>query len=272
MNAEKRLSREESRDLPCIWMLAGVLNYKVCHREYDCEDCEVHMALQGRLPAPGAGEFKPARENARWKERENSALEEQISTSFSRIMKGSKLYLDRCYSPTNFWLRPGSDDTVIGGMDENILRILHPVTEIVPPEPGKQLRRNQFCGILVRNEMTIPLHSPISGEVVAVNEHYLDEVYDPDGEPYQEPSWLFRLTPRENVHSVDDLCRGEEMLRWYLGRIRLLKHYLRDAISRAGVESVGMTMADGGEAETNLEMIMGEEQYREFVEELFRRL
>ena len=44
--------REAAPDaLPCIWMGAGLLRYRLCDREYDCEHCPLDAALRG-APAP----------------------------------------------------------------------------------------------------------------------------------------------------------------------------------------------------------------------------
>ncbi len=40
--------------LKCIWMLAGVLTYRLCDREYDCERCPLDAALRETAPFGGA--------------------------------------------------------------------------------------------------------------------------------------------------------------------------------------------------------------------------
>ncbi len=35
------------RTLPCIWMSAGLLSYKLCDRDLDCEHCPLDAALRG---------------------------------------------------------------------------------------------------------------------------------------------------------------------------------------------------------------------------------
>jgi len=266
VNDNNRSTKNNSRELPCIWMLAGVLNYKLCHRQYECEQCEVNMALQGI----GEAADESGREQSGVRsEYGGSAADKQVATYLSQIMEGSKLYLDRCYSQTNFWLRPGEENDVILGLDENLLRILLPITRIVPPDPGRRLQRDQFCSLIVRDDMTIPLHSPISGEVIEVNTEGLSELTGSSCRPGQQADWMFRINPAEDVNNIADLCRGEEMLRWYLGRIRLLKQYLRDALSDSAVDAVGVTMADGGESEVNLETILGTESYQNLIREIF---
>ncbi len=50
--------------LPCVWMTAGLVSYKLCDRRLDCERCPFDAALRGRpLSEPAAG--PPARDNRR---------------------------------------------------------------------------------------------------------------------------------------------------------------------------------------------------------------
>lgn len=37
--------------LKCIWMLAGVLTYRLCDRQYDCEHCPLDAALRETAPS-----------------------------------------------------------------------------------------------------------------------------------------------------------------------------------------------------------------------------
>jgi hypothetical protein len=49
--AETTSLTERSIDMDyskCIWMLAGVIDYKLCDREYDCEHCLLDIALHDR--------------------------------------------------------------------------------------------------------------------------------------------------------------------------------------------------------------------------------
>jgi hypothetical protein len=39
--------------LKCVWMLAGVVDYKLCDRQYDCEHCPLDSALRERAPSHG---------------------------------------------------------------------------------------------------------------------------------------------------------------------------------------------------------------------------
>jgi hypothetical protein len=49
--------------LPCVWMAAGLLAYKLCDRGFDCESCPLDCALrrsgEGRLPEPCRERSRP---------------------------------------------------------------------------------------------------------------------------------------------------------------------------------------------------------------------
>jgi len=256
------------QDLPCVWMTAGVLNYMLCDRDFECEHCALDQVLRKQGASFGtAGRGKSTPPGAATAPTEcTGTVEAQVDQCFSRIVAGSKIYLDRCYNTSHFWVYP-QQHTMVVGMDTNMLRLLYPVTRVVPPRKDVYLRQNQYCGLLVRDELAIPLHAPHSGTVVDVNQEYvrqLQESYPPDRD-----EWMFRLAPEEGAPSTGDLCQGEGLLRWYLQKMQVIKQHLREMISRSAIGELGMTMADGGETQMDLEAVLGRESYRLLIREIF---
>lgn len=46
--------------LPCVWMSAGLISFKLCDREGECESCPFDRAMRGLPPlAPDFREEKP---------------------------------------------------------------------------------------------------------------------------------------------------------------------------------------------------------------------
>jgi len=270
VNAKEQETQEKvQRDLPCVWMMAGVLNYKICDRQYDCEHCELDKVLRN-MPHEEVGEaLDQSRMYVETRDTylAEDALEEQVNDFLAHIVSGSKLYLDRCYSRTYFWVYPENKDTAVIGLDSNILKLLYPITKIVPPEKFMYLRENQMCGLMVRDDFTIPLHSPLSGEVIEVNTDVNREL---NSSPQDDNTWLMKVMPDKKVKNVDELCRGEQMLKGYVHKIHLIKRYLREALSRTAVSEVGLTMADGGEVQMDLESVLGSDLYRQLIKEIFQ--
>ena len=44
----------DERVTKCVWMTAGILTYKLCDREMDCEHCLLHRALSENSSARGS--------------------------------------------------------------------------------------------------------------------------------------------------------------------------------------------------------------------------
>ncbi|HKJ66413.1 MAG TPA: hypothetical protein VKA68_00510 [bacterium] len=267
MNGQKQNAEQSGQGtLPCIWMMAGVLSYKLCDREYNCDQCELHRVLKsGATYSLPSEQVAPLFSSPEEQSEAGGIVEEHVNNWLSQIIAGSKIYLDRCYSPSHFWMYPEEENVVVG-IDTNMLKILHPISEMIPPEPHHQFKRHQYCGLIVRDDLTIPLHAPFSGEVVAVNESYVSHLQQ---EYPSDDHWIFKMHPAEKVQTIDDICQGEDMLRWYVRKIHLIKGYLREMLSRTAIGELGVTMADGGETELNLEHILGKKAYKNLVKEIF---
>lgn len=263
--------RETELELPCIWVLAGVLNYRLCDRFYECEGCELFHALGGggmragrRRVAPASG-AKEDTAYAGTAARSASGTEEHVTAHLCHLLGDCRLYLDRHYRPPHFWLLEDGGDEVRVGVADHVLRILSPIDDIITPRAGLHLTRDQPCGWITHNGRATSLAMPISGVVSAVNtSSQLSELARPDA----ADSWLFRVRPSESLSEIEDLLRGEEMLLWYLDSIRTLKRYMREAVSTPADEVLGAVMADGGAPEPCLEDVLGRGRYERLLREI----
>lgn len=254
----------ERRELTCIWVLAGVLSYRLCDRNYECEYCELYHALQGsRGPERGVGSPVNGLSDATEPE-----IERLIGSYICRLTAGCELHLDRPYSPCHFWLQRTQGEQVVLGLDGHLLRILYPVEHIAVPQVGSQLKRGERCGWITRGRVALPLRAPIAGEVEAVNKAYVEQV-NARGTANGGDDWLLNLKTSEDPDTVPGLYRGEQTLTWYLRRIQLLKRYLREAAATGVDATVGVTMSDGGEPNLNLEQVIGRERFETLVDEMF---
>jgi len=272
VNAQKSHSQEMQRDLPCVWMMADVLKFMLCDRDYDCENCPLYHALRGKSDLPV--EAAQMTDNAilglsQQTPKAQQGTEAQINTYLSQVITGSTLYLDRCYSPNHFWMYPTKNGEIVVGLDNNILRLLAPVQKIVPPDMDTNLKKNQLCGWLIREDLTIPLHSPLPGRVTKVNPEF-DSLLRTENHLPEDSNWLFQMElQRGEVQSIDDLCRGEEMLLWYVRKIQMIKQHIREALDESGHTDIGITLADGGEPQKDLEILLGKERFQDLVSALF---
>jgi glycine cleavage system H lipoate-binding protein len=253
--------RDTAADAPCVWMLAGVLNYRLCDRNYECETCELYHALHG----------DPA--SRPWDETGDplgSAGTSDLADRYlRRLTVGCALHLDRSYSRGHFWIEQRPEDGQLDvGIAEHVLRVLHPLDDLVMPRTGVRLKRGEPCGWLTRGRVSVPLAVPLAGDVRARNEEAIDAVRRSGG--LSDGRWLFRIEPLEDPYAVPGLAHGEEAIADYLATLHLLRRYLEEALAPPETSEVGHTMADGGSVAPNLELVLGRERFERLVDELFR--
>ncbi len=259
-------TRMPHEELPCIWVLSGVLSYRLCDRDYECDGCELYHALSGEgraschrvegLP-PDSGHISDA-----------ASPSGQANAHLSHLLAGCRLYLDRPYRPPHFWLTEDGTDRLTVGLDGSLLRMLSPIRRVVSPGPGLCLDRDQPCGWIAREQMAVPLRMPIAGEVVETNAAYAEA-----GEPCRLPEgddWLFRVRPSESLNSVPRLVRGEDTLAWYADRLRAVKRAILASVTLPLESAVGPVMADGGEPQPSLASVLGKQAFEDLIAEISR--
>lgn len=247
---------------PCIWVQAGVLSYRPCDRHYECDTCPLFQTLRGG-PAPAEateGAAEPVSP-------ERAALDAQVNQYLSRLLAGCTLHLDRAYSPGHWWVDASRAPDLTLGIEGLVLRVLHPVDDIVGPPVGVWLRRSEPCGWIRRGHATIPLHAPVAGEVTEVNAEYLKMLRVWNGFGVGD-DWLIKLRAHEDLDTVPALYRGDEALTRLHKNLQLLKSALREAAGRQ-VEGVGVALADGGEPQLDLEAVLGRNKFTELLDNIF---
>lgn len=120
---------------------------------------------------------------------------------------------DLRYSDDHEWLRPEGGDAVVGitryAADE-----LGDVVFVELPSVGRRLARGETFGVIESVKTASDLYSPVSGEVVAVNEALAGAPQLVNDEPYAG-GWLIRL--RLADPSESELLRDADGYRALIG-------------------------------------------------------
>jgi len=120
---------------------------------------------------------------------------------------------DLRYSDDHEWLRPDGEHAVVGitryAADE-----LGDVVFVELPSVGRTLARSETFGVIESVKTASDLYSPVSGEVVAVNEALASAPELVNEAPYAD-GWLIRL--RLADPSESDLLRDADGYRSLIG-------------------------------------------------------
>jgi glycine cleavage system H protein len=105
---------------------------------------------------------------------------------------------DLKYSATHEWIEDEGDGTVKVGITDHAQDLLGDMVYVELPEIGRGVQAGEECAVVESVKAASDVYSPVSGEIVEVNDA-LNE--DPDlvnKDPYGE-GWLFRVQLAEGA-------------------------------------------------------------------------
>jgi glycine cleavage system H protein len=115
---------------------------------------------------------------------------------------------DRYYSSEHEWALLNHDETVSIGITEYAKDELGDLVFLELPALGTSLQKMQKLGEVESVKSVSDLFSPISGEVVEINQNAIDNPEIIDEDPYGE-GWLLILKP-SNSKELEDLMPASE--------------------------------------------------------------
>lgn len=113
---------------------------------------------------------------------------------------------DLKYAPTHEWVRLETDNIVRVGITDFAQQELGDLVFIELPEVGRQLAEQDQCAVVESVKTASDLFSPVSGEVVAVNEAAMDEPERVNTDAYG--TWLFCIKATD-ISQLDTLMDAD---------------------------------------------------------------
>ncbi len=233
------------RSEPCVWMAADVLSYKLCDRGFHCERCPLDAAMRGEsLGRPG-----------------------QVAL-LAPDGDLDAFPADRVYSTSHSWLQ-----TVNGqsnrlrrfGLDAFAATIIGRCCEVKWESSQRDFLQGDTIFKIDLGIGVLPLHAPVAGVVIDGNQSLWE---DPDllvTDPY-EKGWLVHVVV-DDPSELDgllsaDAARDHTRRDLRLFRRQVALHLLADT------ETVGPSLADGGEPLADLRQMLGGTAYFDLLQEL----
>lgn len=104
----------------------------------------------------------------------------------SEVVSGLK------YIASHEWIRDEGDGTVTVGITDHAQEALGDVVFVELPEVGAELGAGDDAGVVESVKAASDIYSPVSGEIVAVNEELEDAPETVNGSPYGD-GWFFKV-------------------------------------------------------------------------------
>ena len=225
--------------LPCVWMTAGLISYKLCTREYDCENCPLDAALQG-----GDEEVTGAKQDG------------------PTETQGWEFRPDRSYHPLHSWAMVVEGNRVRWGLDVFAARMLNHVSSVVLPALHTRLQRGQRgCWLMDESEM-VPVCAPVSGTVLSINPSVQMDPALINASPYDQ-GWLVEVQCPGDLEELAGLLPAADLREKTAKQLRQLHRSASRELAKGA--SLGPTLADGGEQLADLRRILGASRYHRLI-------
>lgn len=114
---------------------------------------------------------------------------------------------DLKYTSEHEWVRMDGEEAVIG-ITEFAQDQLGDVVYVELPAIGTRVEQNKQFGVVESVKTASDLYSPLSGEVIALNETLADEPQVVNDAPYGE-GWMIRVRP-DNLIELESLLSAEQ--------------------------------------------------------------
>ncbi len=254
----------------CIWMDAGVVDYKLCNCQFKCDECA--FDAQVRALTGAAHEVDALHETTEHAARgvESSAgattqYAAAVETVLGSIAK-RELPADRVYAPNHTWAKAGDDGMFAVGIDHFIGTMLSSALSVAISMPATHIRAMEPFAWIVANGETLAVCSPVSGTIVENNPALATQSSVVNADPYGM-GWIARIRPDDP--SADVLYPQGEMSAMMKNDSIRYERIMRTELQRVQPQSSG-TMYDGGTVIDNFEAILGTKKLYEILERFLR--
>lgn len=122
----------------------------------------------------------------------------------------SKAPEDLYYAASHEWLKLGDDGVATVGISDFAQSELGDVVYVELPENGATVSAKDEVSVVESVKTASDIYSPVSGEIVAVNEGLDESPESVNSGPYDE-GWLFKIKLSNNAE-LDDLLSAEDYI------------------------------------------------------------
>jgi glycine cleavage system H lipoate-binding protein len=257
----------------CIWMDAGVVQFKLCDKDFDCLSCQFdqamtesanqHLARRQSAGKPEAQNIKKVSWQDKMQQRfgkrrkcplmksnlcHQCSFDELLEEQFDFFLAPGKLRVHEIFgcqvATSNFlhrghtWVALESAERVRIGLDDFSQKVLGLPTKIRLPKIGQHITINKPFLSLNRQEKKAKFLAPVNGVIEAVNPIVDKKLEVIHNDPYGK-GWLFLVTPSNLKRDLGEMLFGQCNIAWTESEIIKLLGMLELA--------PGMILPTGGE-------------------------
>ena len=236
----------------CIWMKAGIVNFRLCDNVYDCYNCPFDKGMRHTIDS--GQQIETSRKEPAWVEQLKTRYQgaerpclhaltgrvdapkictlnyECFHCTFDQML--DELDFEQLSHPPNYqlasgyrmangyyyhmghsWARFEHGGRLKVGFDDFLARLFGALKFLALPPLGTTLEKDQVGLTFGRNNHKAAALSPVTGTVLAVNHKAREHPEIIREDPYHE-GWLYILEPDMPKKNLKGLYYGKDSIQW----------------------------------------------------------
>lgn len=236
------ISQRTSGEINCIWMSSGVIKYKLCDKEFDCENCEFDKVIRNLSPAGNSIKIAD-----KINEPQNEDLLERVIKKVENEFYDEKII----YLKNQLVLKNLFGNAFYIGINPIVLILLDNFNSI------HEFQNNE----IKRDQIIFTLEGPwgIKQFISPINFMVIEKI---NFSQFMLNQWYAVILFNEN--DKDDFRLAEE--EWLAEKNSILSVLKSNLIKKP---DVGISLPDGGERIKYLYQYLGKKEYIELINKSF---
>jgi glycine cleavage system H protein len=120
----------------------------------------------------------------------------------------SDIPTDLRYMSSHEWIRVESDGTAYVGISDHAQNAMGDLVYVELPDVGDTINAGDEVGVVESVKAASDIYSPVTGEIIAINEALNDSPEQVNSDPYGD-GWLYRIKIAD-PEELEDLMSAEE--------------------------------------------------------------
>jgi len=236
----------------CLWMEAGVVDYKLCDRSYDCEHCPFDEAVQSR-----SAKLIVAADLFAGDER-NDIIRDG----------GCDIAPHLFFHQGHTWARVEDQGVIRSGLDDFGQRMLGRAYSLSFPATKTSVDQGTTCGLVTHQSGVVALPAPVSGQIKEINANLGQRPELVNHDPYDE-GWMLLIEPDDLKGSLERLMYGAAVRQWLQKENEKLNLLINEVISPDQQPAL-TTLPDGGSLTRDFMSGLNVAQRRRIIGSFFR--
>lgn len=252
----------------CVWMDAGLVNYKLCDRNFECETCAFDTIMKSQHHAfAERATVQSEEETARVLPRNVSdKIFSEVVHQLIAPLKNITLPNDRLYFANHSWMMRLSNKECKIGIDGFLAHLLKPLMGVIVINPPASLEKESPFAWVIRDDETFSLHSSVAGTVVQINSTVTAKPMLLTTDPYEQ-GWILTLSPLQGKEEAAKCFSCNEFSYRMNKDIEKIEMLLASTFTKQRKE-VGASLFDGGTRIETIEQFIGEKRYTQLLSRL----